>query len=342
MENRKYKVGEIFKNIKTTKHITKPQIENNPGKTLVITGGDEKYGVSGFYNVPAVNKGNCITFSRTSSNAFYRDRDFNGLDSVAALYHEKLTENTAIYLITCFKKNADGYSYGNKRLPEKLKSEDISLPSIIHEDGTYEPDWEYMENYIANLRKKINIYTQDSIKIIENAKSHRGEKIDTSNWREYKNKDIFEITGIKSNKNITNSNINIKKDSKYNIASLGATDENNQVQGYAHSDIFDTGNIISCNIFSGRCFYQKENVIAGSHGLIKIKIKNKNLTENLGLFITVCLNRNIEKYNRQHQRSGTVIKEETVSLPSIIHDDGTYEPDWEYMENYMKRIKEKV
>lgn len=332
MENKIYKVGELFKNIKTTKHITKAQIENNPGSTLVITGGDENYGVSGFYNVPGINKGNCITFSRTSTKSFYRDQDFNGLDSVAALYHEKLTENIAQYLITCFRKNADGYSYSNKRLPEKLKSEEISLPSIIHEDGTYEPDWDYMENYIAELRKKIDIYTQDSIKIIENVKSHRGEKLDISGWKEYKTTDIFEIRGTKKSKR--------KENNKPGYGVLSRTISNNGISAQ-DSEYTEIGNFISLDGFSGKTYYQKQNVFVSSCAshVHRIDLKGKKLNENLALFLVVCLNKNSSGHTRSNAREISDFKAETIDLPSIIHKDGTYEPDWRYMENYIEQLK---
>ena len=56
-----------------------------------------------------------------------------------------------MFLVTIMNKEQYRYSYGRKCSQTKLKSTILKLPAITKEDGTYEPDWEYMENYIKSL-----------------------------------------------------------------------------------------------------------------------------------------------------------------------------------------------
>ena len=56
-----------------------------------------------------------------------------------------------MFLVTIMNKEQYRYSYGRKCSQTKLKSTILKLPVITKEDGTYEPDWKYMENYIKSL-----------------------------------------------------------------------------------------------------------------------------------------------------------------------------------------------
>lgn len=154
--NKIYTVGDIFE-IKPTKHITKENILG-PGKTLVITGGESNYGVSGYYTLDAeytLEKGNCLTFCRTTDFVAYRDSDFLCLDSVAALRHPKLNRYIGLYLAAVLSQKTNRYSFGRKRLSENVKKEKILLPSVVYNDSTYEPDWSYMENYMKEINDEL-------------------------------------------------------------------------------------------------------------------------------------------------------------------------------------------
>ena len=60
-----------------------------------------------------------------------------------------LNENIALFLITIIKKEISNYNYGDQLSSEWLKSIKIKLPAIYNQEkDEYEPDWEYMENFI--------------------------------------------------------------------------------------------------------------------------------------------------------------------------------------------------
>jgi hypothetical protein len=59
------------------------------------------------------------------------------------------------------------------------------------------------------------------------------------------------------------------------------------------------------------------------------------LNREIGLFVTTIADRIRGKYNFGYKRSDTRLKKEIVQLP--INKNG--QPDYEYMENYIKRIE---
>ena len=185
MENRTYKVGDIF-NVSGSKSVNKDiaiKGDNSKYKNIpYICRGKSENGCEGYYNYTPSQKKNCITIGSQGAHAFYQHKNFFTGTGVIVLRHEKLTENNALYFNTVINSVLKGYGYGYEVSQDKLKEIEIQIPSIIHEDGTYEPDWDYMENYIKDIKSKVDIYTQDKINVIENVKKHRNEKIDVSGW----------------------------------------------------------------------------------------------------------------------------------------------------------------
>lgn len=165
MENRIYKVGEVF-TISGSKTVNKDIATKGDTSSFVATPyicrGKSNNGCEGYFNFTPSQKGCCITVGSQGATAFFQHKNFFTGTGVLILRCDRLTENNGLYICTIINKSlaAGGYGYGYEVSQEKLKDLEISLPSIIHEDGTYEPDWNYMENYTKNLREKIDIYPE--------------------------------------------------------------------------------------------------------------------------------------------------------------------------------------
>ena len=56
-----------------------------------------------------------------------------------------------MFLITIINREQYRYSYGRKASQKKLKNSKIKLPAIKNAQGEYEPDWQFMEDYIKSL-----------------------------------------------------------------------------------------------------------------------------------------------------------------------------------------------
>lgn len=117
-------------------------------------------------NTDKINPGNCITIGAETGVAFYQPADFVAGNKVYRLSADDLTEKHYLYLAGALNKLTKNYSYSNARTPEKIKKEQILLPVIqdesgipiidtafhYHDDG-YIPDWQYMQDRIAELEQ---------------------------------------------------------------------------------------------------------------------------------------------------------------------------------------------
>ena len=172
--------------------------------------------------------------------------------------------------------------------------------------------------------------------------------LNIKDWKEYKLSDIFILKGGFYNKKPEHS---IDGD----VPFLASTESNNGVTEYYSLEdikIWDkVGNIdntIDKKIFKGNCiavtvngsvcnaFYQTSNFTC-SHDITVLYAKNHELTCNQALFVCSVIMK--EKYRWSYGRKPHDVKKfgkSTIKLPSLNE-----QPDWEFMENYIKSINYK-
>ena len=145
-----FRVGEIF-DCNTTKHAI--QQELSFGEMPFVTRSAENNGVSGYVEATncIINKSNCITIGAEGIFAFYQPNDFVTGVKVYTLRQISLNPYNAIFICTLLNKEVYRYNYGNARILEKIKREKLKLPAIKNAKGEYEPDWQWMEDYIKGL-----------------------------------------------------------------------------------------------------------------------------------------------------------------------------------------------
>ena len=164
-------------------------------------------------------------------------------------------------------------------------------------------------------------------------------KIITLNWKEYRLGDLFEIKPTKSYK-CTNAKL---LDNGANPVIVNSA-YNNGVGGYSTFATTENGNMItfSDTVDANTIFYQKNDFIGYPHvqGLYPIGIYANCWTEyRLKYFASIFRKAALTKgfdYGNKFRRDIAV--NIYVKLPSS--DNKT--PDWEYMEQYMQNIEEKV
>ena len=101
---------------------------------------------------------NCITVSNNGSvgYAFYQPKEFTCTHDVNPLYiHKKWNKELNIYiamfLCSLIEKERFRWDYGRKWRPKRMPDSLIKLPAVKKADGKYEPDWQFMEDYIKSL-----------------------------------------------------------------------------------------------------------------------------------------------------------------------------------------------
>lgn len=155
-------------------------------------------------------------------------------------------------------------------------------------------------------------------------------------WKEFKVGEIFETkdnngTQVPTGAYINKSNLKIGKTPRITV-----TSQNNGVDNYWYTDDNNKRefeNFISVN-FLGNAFYQKGKATLDMK-VHALKLIDRELNENLALFLITAINNNTKDSSYGNQLSSTDLPRKSILLP--INEDG--EPDYKFMENYIKEIE---
>lgn len=170
--------------------------------------------------------------------------------------------------------------------------------------------------------------TSNLTSYLNNAKLN---KVDTSKWKEFIVGDLFE---------------NIKKPDVLHAREV-VEDENGIP--YVVRTKFNNGikyrvtetkkmtpspkGVISFGAENASFFYQKENFVSGKDIYY---IDTRHLSEKACLFLVSCLDTLTDKYSYSYGLFPDLLKKEKIKLPVDVHGN----PDWDYMEKYIEKIKE--
>lgn len=125
-----------------------------PGNCPLVSRTAVNNGIDGYFDIDSnkITEGNCITIGAEGIYAFYQQDFFGTGNKVYTLRNNKLNKFNALFIITILNKEDYRYSYGRARILGKLVQEKIKLPAILNtETNEYEPDWQFMEEYIKSL-----------------------------------------------------------------------------------------------------------------------------------------------------------------------------------------------
>lgn len=308
-------------------------------------------GIKGYTNIKPNNKGNCITFSTTTDSAttvFYQPVDFVGRQQMVGLYGTKdnqMNIRKAMFLIPIIRKNLAHFNYDNKLTYEDVESLKILLPAKYNkEKKKYEPDWEYMETYVRDLqeinRNKLELL-EDRISLDNNKSGGGYNQLDITDWHEFKVKELFHIRPTKHH-NLTNAEL-FDEDGTTIVVVNSSYD--NGVGGKTLLKATEKAPMItfSDTTNADSIFLQTEDFAGYSHiqCLNPLKYEEKWNETTLMFFLTVfrakAKTMNYDYSNKFTRESSNNL---IVPLPAIYNEDkDEYEPDWEYMENYIEERK---
>lgn len=280
---------------------------------------------------------NAISVDPIKGKAFFHGYNFVGRGfsgaSINLLYKKEINKYIALFLCksvenTACKKASYGYLFNSDR----LKKAKILLP--VTTKG--EPDYKFMEEYIRERETKLkNQYREYVIAYVKNL----CEKVEIEKcWAEFRIRDVFPKMVAGKSKGLNHLR---QTDQIAGINYLGATNRNNGVLCFVETDnesILQKGNCIAFirngEGSMGYSIYKKEDFIATSDITLGY---NDKINKYSGMFITTIADRVRGKYSFNYKRSDTRLKKEILSLP--VNNLG--EPDYEYMENYMKYLEQK-
>ena len=275
--------------------------------------------------------GNCIVFINTGEGsvgkAIYKKNKFIPSNNVTIGRSKFLNEFTGQFIVTINNNQSSKYSYGYIRNEKRIKKDILLLP--INKKG--EPDYLFMEQFVKQKEKeKINKFQEYIEKKFNALKDFKEvQPLNKKEWREFNLNKIF--THIQRGKRLKKGD-----HKKGKIPYVSSTALNNGIDGYV-------GNTENVRVFSncltiansgsvGETFYQPFAVIASDH---VTKLENKELNSYTYLFLSTVSKRLSEKYSFNREINDNRIQKEKILLPV----NSKKEPDYEYMENYIKKIE---
>ena len=159
-------------------------------------------------------------------------------------------------------------------------------------------------------------------------------KIDTEKWQKFIVGDLFTIKRPKAR--------SLSKYENGEVPFVASGNYNNGILDFCepHTDeILDSGNCITISPVDGSTFYQSDNFLGrGGAGSSILLLYNDNLNQYNALFVCSVMRTVFTKFVYNDMANGNNIREQIIKLP--IDKQGN--PDWKYMEDYMRQIEKRV
>ncbi|QDW83328.1 restriction endonuclease subunit S [Staphylococcus chromogenes] len=283
-------------------------------------------GVVGFTDNEELKvKGNAIVFIKTGEGSVgltvYKAEDFIPHKNVYIGYNQSLNKYVGLFIVAMYNKQKFIYSYGyglNKLRVERRK---ILLPSKNNR-----PDYDFMERYIKE--KYFNLKSQIKEKQKHEVSDWRG--LDEVEWEDHFIESLFKI---KPGKRLTK-----KEFTKGSKPFIGSSDHNNGVTNFVdnHNSSEDF-NVLGVN-YNGSVV---ENFYHPYKALFSDDVKRLSLKINgnryMYLFIKNMILKQKEKYQYGYKFNSTRMKRQIIKLPTKNN-----QPDYKFMEQYMKRKENEV
>ena len=276
-----------------------------------------------------ITKGNCIAFicdgEGSVGYSVYKSEDFIGSTTVKVGRNKNLNKYNTTFITTIADTVRSKYNFGFKRNETHLKNEILMLPS--NEKG--EPDFVFMENYMKQKEeeKKLTFFSFIDRKLAKLKYNKELESLKDKNWDGFF---IDEVTTIMSGKDIYATE-RIKGATPY----ISATANNNGIGAFVgNKNSTLEANCISVNRNGsvGYSFYHSYEALF-SNDCRKLRLKKTN--KYVGIFISQQITRQRAKYGYGYKMGTARLKRQKIMLP--INEKN--EPDFEYMENYIKNLE---
>ncbi|WP_304230568.1 restriction endonuclease subunit S [Lactobacillus kitasatonis] len=349
-----YEYSDIF-DVRKGFYNKKPE-HTVPGKIPFLGATDHHNGVTEYYSKQDIEKasktGNgkknepldqkifpphalCVTNNGAPGYAYYQDKEFTCSHDVNPLYikNGQFDREVAMFVATVIEQDQYRWQYGRKWRPERMVNSIIKLP----QDANGNPDWDYMRKYIKELHYKC----------ITTSVKPKEAPIDTKHWKSYKYSNIFDVCKGFYNKKPEHT-------APGKIPFLGATDHHNGVtEYYSKQDIeraSKTGNgkknepldqkifpphalCVTNNGAPGYAYYQDKEFTC-SHDVNPLYIKNGEFNKYTAMFVATVIEQ--DQYRWQYGRKWR--PERMVNSIIKLPQDANGNPDWDYMESYIKNL----
>lgn len=287
---------------------------NNGLKCKVIDNGNYK-----------INPSGTISFGAENADFFYQKEKYITGNKMYYIDTSSLSELSCAFLKSILEATfTSNYSFSDGMIPSRIYNETIKLPIDVNGN----PDWSYMEQYMANLEVAVS----SSLTTLQSAKSQPKKKVETNEWKEFKVGDLFDAF-------LSKDDIQSKNFIEGDIPLVSSGKEKNGIIAHISNDkakLWDA-KTITVDMF-GKVFYQPNSYYCVSHGRVNILVPKIQITELVERYIACVIEtKTINKYEFSEMCTGNKLLNEIIKLPTKNE-----QPDWVYMENYIRNIEQKV
>jgi len=320
-------IKDIFTEIQRGKRLK--TADHHKGKIPYISSSAINNGVANYIsNEKGVRKfSNCLTVANSGSvgKTFYHRYIFVASDHVTQLKNPELNQYVYRFLAPLVSRIEKKYSFNREINDARINKEKILLPV----DATGEPDWQFMADYIREREQTlIECYIAHADKIGKNEKIERRgiASLAEKKWKEFP---IEAIADIESGRDIYEDE-RMPGLTPY----VGASSLNNGICHFISNDnTTKEGGCLSVNRNGsvGYAFFHPYNTLF-SNDCRKLRLKRNS--RYAGLFIAHQITKQRHKYSYGYKMGTGRLKRQLILLPTTANG----EPDWEYMEQYAKKI----
>ncbi len=286
-----------------------------------MTAGKENQGVAAYIGNPLCQYQDPVTVDMFG-NCFFHKGIYSGDDNIYFFINKDLNDVIKIFISSIInKQNSILYNFKSQFRQQQADALTVILPS--KSDNT--PDYEYIESYMKNIM-------QESEKNIEKLNNiHNGKKtIDILGWREFSLGGDNGLFRIVKGTRLTKANM---KDGNINF--IGSSSVNNGITNHiSNLEHIHPANLItvSYNGSIGEAFYQEKPFWASDD--VNVFYPNFKQSFEIAMFLIPLIRKIGQKYKFVDKWKLEDMYNDKITLPI----NGNGEPNWEYMENYMKNI----
>ncbi|MGX0440776.1 restriction endonuclease subunit S [Staphylococcus capitis] len=349
LTDKKWKVFDFLEvfNIVDGYYNKKPPInlEINSNNIPFLAATKNNNGLTGFINKSIVRKydkvgnisnkdsnrrffnGKCLAITNNGSvgNVYYQDTEFTCSHDITVLYlkNSEINKFIALFLIPLLKKTGSKYAYANKWRPKRMRKSKVLLPV----DDQCNPDYDFMEQYVKEKYFTLKSQIKDK------------QKHEITDWRElneveWDNFKLGDISYVNGGKDLPKYNRKAG-----NTPFIGSSALNNGITDFIDIKLSNTKVAKQCiginrNGSVGYSFYHPYYAYySGDTRFIKTILKNKYAN----LFLSEIIKSQRGKYAYGYKMGTQRIKKQIIKLPISNN-----QPDYKFMEQYMKRKENEV
>lgn len=326
---KEYRMSDLGFTVCHGSRITKA--ERVEGDTVFLTAGFENCGVVGTIGNENIDIWEKPITVDMFGNVFYHDETCAGDDNIYAFLNSKLSRTAKLFVASSIASVTQSkYSYQQQFRQGDANKLSVYLPCTPNGD----PDWAYMESYMANLETKV----AESLTLLQAAKDAEKKKVDTREWGEFRVGELFEV---KISKSVDKGGLEFAEDGEYDF--IGRTPLNNGIQGKLNKLKFEAnqeGTYSIAQIGMHVCQYRERKWYASQNIFVLTPFAEKSHKANK--FIATVITRYLDcAYGEDTYATYPTAK----TLPHLkikLPVDKTGQPDWAYMEEYMRKVERKT